>query len=151
MKTLFLTFILLITLNGCSSDNSSDPFVPVTITPVLIGKGFFSSEENLTPSNLVITNQVVWGQFLTQIDLINNYSSTFSETNIDFNTYQVIAVIDSQRPDTGHSVNIDLITENENDITVNFSLQNSGSGFTEMIQPYHIVKIPKSPKPVVFQ
>ena len=54
MKTLFLTFALLFTLGSCSDDeNAVTPFAPVTITPVLIGKGFFSSEENLTPANLV--------------------------------------------------------------------------------------------------
>jgi hypothetical protein len=139
-------------LTGCNDDDSSPaPFEPVTITPVLIGKGFFSSQENLTPANLVITNQASWSQFLTQINTSYNYSSTFSETAIDFTTYQIIATIDRQRPDTGHSVNIDTVTENENDIIVNFSLQNSGDGFTAIIQPYHIVKIPRSSKPVIFQ
>ena len=152
MKTLFLSFMCIIMLTGCSDDNNtSTPFEPVTINPVLIGKGFFSSQENLSPSNLVITNQTSWNQFLEQINIFYNYSSTFSETTIDFTTYQIIAVIDSQRPDTGHSVNIDTVIENENDITVDFSVLNSGDGFTAMIQPFHIVKIPRSSKPVIFQ
>lgn len=146
MKTLFLTFILLITLNGCSSDNSSDPFVPVTITPVLIGKGFKFSE--VTPGNSVISTQSDWDAFLISMSSV---SSSFINTDVDFNLYEVIAIVDIERPDTGYSVNIDTVVENENNITVDFSVLNSGDGFTVMGQPYHIVKIPKSSKPVIFQ
>ena len=151
MKTFFLTFILIITLNSCSNDNSSAPFVPVTITPVLIGKGYFGSGENFTPENLVISNQVDWNTFLTQINVNINYSSTFSETNINFTNFKIIAIIDSQRGHTGHSINIDTVIENLDNITVNYSLLNSGDGYTTMIQPYHIIRIPRINKPVIFQ
>ena len=151
MKTLILTFIFLVSLNGCSNDNSSAPFVPVTITPVLIGKGYFGSQENFTPENLVISNQVDWNTFLTQINVDYDYSSTFSETNIDFTNFKIIAIIDSQRADTGHSINIDTVIENLDNITVNYSLLNAGAGYTMMVQPYHIVRIPRINKPVIFQ
>jgi hypothetical protein len=55
------------------------------------------------------------------------------------------------RPDTGYSVNIDSVIENENNITVDFSVLISNDAFNAEVQPYHIVKIPKSPKPVIFQ
>jgi len=117
----------------------------------LIGKGYFSSEENLTSQNLVITNQADWNTFLTLLNVNTNYSSTFSETNINFSDFKIIAIIDSQRADTGHSVNIDTVVENQDNITVDYSLLNSGSGFTEIMQPYHIVRIPRINKPVIFQ
>ena len=147
MKTLFLTFVLLFTLGSCSDDNNAaTPFEPVTITPILIGKGFNSS--NIAPGNLVISNQADWDAFLISMEY---YSSFFINTPVDFSLYEVIAIVDSMRPDTGHSVNIDSVTENENDITVDFSVLNSGDGYTVMGQPFHIVKIPRSPKPVIFQ
>ncbi len=145
MKTLILTFIFLITLNGCSNDNSSTPFVPVTITPVLIGKGY---TWEVTPNNLVINNQTDWAAFLLSMNLV---SSGFINTNVDFNTYQVIAVVDSPRGSTAYSINIDTVIENLDNITVNYSLLNSGDGFTITIQPYHIVRIPRINKPVIFQ
>ena len=144
MKTLFLAFIMIITLNGCSSD-TSDPFVPVAITPVLIGKGF--TYDTVTPGNLVINNQSDWATFLTTMSSV---SSTFVNTNVDFNIYEVIAIVDSQRGSTGYSVNIDSIIENESNITVEYSLLVQ-DGFIDMVQPYHIVRIPKINKPVIFQ
>ena len=145
MRILFLAFILIITLNGCSSDNSSTPFVPVTITPVLIGKGF--TYDTVTPNNLVINNQSDWAAFLTTM---NSVSSTFINANVDFNLYMVIAVVDSQRGSTGYSINIDTIVENEANIIVEYSFL-LGDGFIDMIQPYHIVRVPRINKPVMFQ
>lgn len=146
MKTFFLIFTLFISLTSCSDDNTPTPFEPITITPILIGKGFNSS--NIAPGNLVISNQADWDAFLISMEY---YSSFFINTPVDFSLYEVIAIVDSMRPDTGHSVNIDSVTENENDITVDFSVLNSGDGYTVMGQPFHIVKIPRSPKPVIFQ
>jgi hypothetical protein len=147
MKTIFLSFLCVIMLTGCNDDNNTTtPFEPVTITPVLIGKGFNSI--NIAPGNLVISNQADWDAFLISMGY---YSSFFINTPVDFSLYEVIAIVDSMRPDTGHSVNIDTVTENENDISVDFSVLNSGDGYTVMGQPYHIVKIPRLPKPVIFQ
>ena len=148
MKTLYLTFLLLFTLGSCNDDNNTTtPFEPVTINPVLIGKGY-TLDITITPGNLVISNQTQWDAFLISMGYVTD---NFINTNIDFNTEQVIAVVDSPRGSTAFSVNIDTVVENEDNITVDFSLLNSGDGFTTMIIPYHIVKIPKSPKPVIFQ
>jgi hypothetical protein len=147
MKTLFLTFVLLFTFSSCSDDNTtSTTFEPVTITPILIGKGFNFDEA--TPGNLVISNQADWDAFLISMGY---YSSFFINTPVDFSLYEVIAIVDIERGYSGFSVNIDSIIENENDITVDFSVQDSGDGYTDMGYPYHIVKIPRSPKPVIFQ
>ena len=147
MKTFFLIFTLFISLTSCSDDNTPTPFQPVTITPVLIGKGY-TLDITITPDNLVISNQTQWNAFLISMGYVTD---NFINTNIDFNTEKVIAIVDSPRGSTAFSVNIDTVVENEDNITVDFSLLNSGDGFTTMIQPFHIVKIPISPKPVIFQ
>ncbi|MEM0541790.1 hypothetical protein WFZ85_04120 [Flavobacterium sp. j3] len=147
MKTLFLSFLCIIMLTGCSDDDSAPaPFEPITIEPVLIGKGF--STDEITSGNFVISTQTDWDAFLINMDDIVGAPLN---TNVDFSLNEVIVVIDVLRPDTGHSVNIDTVIENENDITVNYSLMDIGDGFTDTNQPYHIVKIPISSKPVIFQ
>ena len=147
MKTLFLAFILIITLNGCSKDNSSDTFVPVNITPVLIGKG--NDISGLVQNNLRITNQPDWNSFLNSMSSVSN---TFSQTTIDFLNYDVIAIIDSERPCTNFSITIDTIIENEANVTVAYSSSGDiNNCFTAIVQPYHIVKVPKINKPVIFQ
>jgi len=146
MKTLFLTIVLLITLNSCSNDNSSTPFEPVSITPVMIGKGFSFNE--VTPGNSVISNQADWDAFLISMGYVAN---SFINTDVDFSLYEVIAIVDIERGYSGFSVNIDSIIENENEIFVNFYVEDSGNGYNGTGHPYHIVKIPKSSKPVIFQ
>ena len=146
MKTLFFTFLLLFTFSSCSDDNAATPFEPVAINPVLIGKGY--SFHDFTPGNLVISTQADWDAFLTSMGYVTD---TFINTPVDFNLYEVIAILDSMRPDTGYSINIDTIIENENDITVDFSVLISNDAFNAEVQPYHIVKIPRSSKPVIFQ
>ncbi|MEM0541787.1 hypothetical protein WFZ85_04105 [Flavobacterium sp. j3] len=148
MKTFFLIFICIIMLTGCNDDDSSPaPFEPVTITPILIGKG--NDITGLTQISTRITNQTNWNLLLSSM---NSVSNTFTETTLDFVNYDVIAIIDSERPCTNFFVNIDAIIENEDNITVQFSRTGDiNSCFNSMVQPYHIVKIPKSSKPVVFQ
>jgi hypothetical protein len=78
-------------------------------------------------------------------------TNTFTETNIDFNNFQLLVAIDTERPDSGYSINISNITENETNITATVTSENSGSGFFVLSRPYHIVKIPRSTTPVIFQ
>ena len=148
MRTFIYTIFILVLYTSCNDiDDSPTPFTPINITPVLIGKG--NDITGLTQISTRITNQTNWNLLLSSM---NSVSNTFTETTIDFVNYDVIAIIDSERPCTNFSININNIVENEDNITV----QSSSSGdvnncFTAIVQPYHIVKIPKSPKPVIFQ
>jgi len=78
--------------------------------------------------------------------------SKFTETDIDFTTHQVVAVIDFWRSSYGWYIDINTINELENEIMVKItSTENEKEHIlTVMTQPYHIVKIPKMEKPVVF-
>ena len=146
MKTLILSMILFITLS-CNETEETNSFSPQTITPVLIGKGTQSG--NAVQSNLVISNQTDWLSLMNSLTTSN--TNNFSETNIDFNNFQLLVSIDGSKPDTGYSINITNVIENETNITATITSVNSGGGFTVISQPFHIVKIPKSTKPVIFQ
>ena len=104
MKTLILSLLTFIVLS-CSKNEDENNFVSKTITPVLIGKGLGSG--SATQSNLVITNQIQWEQTMNQLTYQN--TSTFTETNIDFDHFQLLASIDTIRPDSGCSINISNI------------------------------------------
>lgn len=71
----------------------------------------------------------------------------FNQTNVDFNTYQIIAVFTNLKP-VNWEVEINDIIENANDLTV--SLVETEGGFTVVTQPFHIVAIPKTTKPIIF-
>lgn len=146
MKKIILTIITIITLSSCSNDNSTPPFVPVTITPVLIGKGNFIS--GLVQNNQKITNQTDWNTLLSSMSSVSN---TFSDLTIDFSNFDVIAIIDSERPCSSYSITIDTIIENEDNITITYSTSGANMDcYTVISQPYHLVKIPKINKPLIF-
>ena len=146
MKTLILSLVLILTISCTKNEND---FESQTITPVLVGKGNLNYNSIYSKQNIVITNSNDWQTLLTNFNSINNNISTsFTETNIDFNSYGIIVVIDAKNSST--SVDITNIMENTSDIAV--TIENLKLGVTQDVaNPFHIVKIPKSTKPVVFQ
>lgn len=132
---------------NCSSDDNNESFTPQNIDFTTTGQGVISSYITIEQQNTVITNQTDWNQLLELLD----GAAEISETNIDFDAFQVIVSIDDERGHTGHWLEITEIIENENNITVTILKEEYDSGYAAIVRPYHIVKIPKSDKPVVFE
>lgn len=152
MKTLILGLIFLLAIS-CNNSDDSDSFVPETITPFFIGSGnlYGDGSENILPGNLIITNQADWNVLLTKIDTNPNTSQTFTTTNINFNDYQILAVFDVIRPNSGRAISITNIIENQNSINVTVIPLGPGGAINVITQPFYIVRIPKSTKPIIFQ
>lgn len=121
------------------------------IIPTLIGKGNLMGSENIAQQNIVISNEVSWLDLIFQMDTYNSYSSGFTETDIDFETYMLVAVFDQIYGNGGHGLEINSIYENDTEIIIDVEKVNPAGDATCVIsQPYYIVKIPKSNKTVVF-
>lgn len=116
----------------------------------LIGKGNLSGDY-VAQQNTVITNTTQWNNLLADLDSTNNVSGSFTETNIDFNQYMVIAVFDEVYNNGGHSIDIISVIETSQNIEVDVEKLLPGNATSVVTQPYHIVKIPKILKPVIFQ
>lgn len=71
-------------------------------------------------------------------------TNDFTDTNIDFNKYQIIAVFDQIYENGGYSIDItNVIVKVENLLT---------GGINSIFnQPFHIIKISKSGKPILFE
>ena len=149
MKTKVLFTVLLIATIFISCKKNNDEPETTSITPVEIAKNHFMNN-HVGPSNLVIYNQTEWNDFLTQIENSINVNYVFGQANIDFQNEMVIAVIDSVYPTGGWSVDITNITENPNDIEVLYTNLETGDDTMIIIEPFHVVKIPRSNKPFVF-
>jgi len=149
MKKIFLIAILSMGLINCGSDdNNNESFTPQNIDFTTIGQGAaIVNLMTVEQQNTVITNSTDWNQLLELL----NQDWSFFETDIDFDTFQVIVSIDEERGHTGHWLEINEIIENENNNTVTLSTGEYDSGYTAICRPYHIVKIPKSDKPVIFE
>ncbi len=150
MKNLILTFISFFMLLSCN--NNDDSFTPQNITPILVGKGELTTPFNNVSNNqnIVIQNQTDWDIFLQILSVSGNLSTILLESNINFNSYDIIAIIDIVRPTGGNAIDITNIIENLNNVTVTISWLNEGDA-TIVTQPIHIVKIPKTNKPIIFQ
>lgn len=151
MKNLILLAVLILTM-GCSKNSDSEPvtsFTPRTIIPVLIGKSSISNPIPLL-QNVLISSQTEWNTLLNSMNAVNNVSINFTETNVDFSNFDVIAVFRKQYSNSSSTVDITNILENQTNRVV--TIQNLTNGISQDVaQPFHIVKIPKSTKPVVFQ
>lgn len=149
MKALILTFISIFALLSCSDSDSS--FSSQNVTFTLVGKGELTIpfNNNTNSQNIVIRNQSDWANFLQLLSVSGNSASILVQPSIDFNTSDVICVIDNVRSTGGNSIDITSVVENSNDIEVTIAHLNEGDA-TVVTQPIHIVQIPKTTKPITF-
>ena len=131
----------------CSNDNDSI-YQPTKIIFTEIGQGFTELNDNLA-QNLIITTETEWNILMD--NLPSEFVDNFNEININFNEFIIIAVITENQPNTGYSVSVNEIIENKNSINVFSEIQYTGSGYTRIVQPFHIVKIPSTSKEIVFE
>lgn len=116
----------------------------------LIGKGNLIGNY-VNPQNTIITNSIQWNNFLNQIDSTTyQTSASFITTYIDFNEFIVIVVVDETYPSGGHSIEITKMEEYPKYITINVEKSLKGNVTSFITQPYHIVKIPKTAKSLIF-
>jgi hypothetical protein len=148
MKQILFILSILFTLTSCSNDDSASSKVEFTD---LYHADYFNGDYNNPKANLVITDLAEWNKLLVKLDLNNKPWQNSISTDIDFEKYTVIAVIDEVRNYGGFSIDITGITQTENRIVVKVERLNSGGLATVITQPYHIVKIAKTNKEVVFE
>ena len=84
-----------------------------------------------------------------------HYSTRFPPAElpvIDFEEEMVIAVFYGMAPTTGYGIRISRITESKDMLRVRIKTSRpmGGRAFMALTQPYHIVKLKKSEKPVEF-
>ncbi|MDR1370837.1 MAG: protease complex subunit PrcB family protein [Dysgonamonadaceae bacterium] len=135
---------------GCSSEEES----PKDITWVQIAQEslYGNGEEGFSQEGIVIKTDSEWEAFKQKINTTNNVVDTyFTEKEIDFSTYQVIAVIDEVKGSGGWSIDITGITEWQDKIHVFVTNLKKGGLTSVMTQPFQVVKIPISEKEIEFK
>lgn len=118
----------------------------LTVTKVEQGSysGFGSRRE------VVVTNAADWATFWKQ-----HHSRVFpvpALPTIDFSKEMVIAVFMGQRSSGGFSTTIEKVVDGAKNVVVTYREKSpSGMSTAAMSQPFHIVRVPASTKPVVFK
>ncbi len=147
-KVQYVLLIFLITFfTNCNDD---DTFIERELEIITIGKGTLSGSglENIANEQLIVSDKITWDNLLIKIDAINNTSSTFSETDINFENYIIIAVFEELK-DGGWTIDITTVLEQENNILVQLENLNTGDGTLVQEQPFHIIKVEKTNKVIV--
>jgi hypothetical protein len=144
MKPIILLVGILFFLNSCSDDNSKTTLITFTE----IGKGTLGGKEKIEKANMVINNENDWQKLITKMNSTNKVSNSFSETDINFNSYLIIAVF-LEVKNNGWSVEITNIIENDNDLVV--STNETEFANSVITQAFCIVKIPTTKKTIIFK
>lgn len=149
MRQIYLIFsILLVFLTSCENDDL--PQSDVAYSSVAKGDSF-PNDESTAQTHLVIKDTKTWNNLMTKMSAPNNLVKDFKETNIDFNNYQIVAVIDRTQGSGGHSIEITKMAENRNMIIVKVEKLKNGNLSSRLSRPYDIVKIEKTTKKVIFE
>ncbi len=126
--------LFVVALSGCERKN-------VLIDVVHIDQGYLNRQLNDT-TGLVITT-------LQERDIVAETLGLpkLKNSNIDFSAYMLLAVFEKNNSTT--TVDITKVEETKNNIIVSF--ENLQKGLTnDVVTIYHIVRVSKSSKPVIF-
>lgn len=140
MKHLIFSLMAMVFVLGCSNEDNTVQNVEFTTIAKGMESDFFESNSN--SMNLVFTNSEAWSQFVESAG-----SEYFSEINIDFSQYEVVAIVDQIRP-TATNLNILKIEEHDAHLLVVSDIKIGDA--TVVSRPYHVVKFFKKNKNVLF-
>lgn len=151
MKKYILIVLISIFVFGCSSKNNNSNTTVIASTLIAKDNLFGAGAEGITEQNLIISNQTAWNNLITQMNSVNNVSDSFTETNINFNEYTIIAIFDQIRANGGYSIELSITRDSEH-IVVNINkIVPEGNATTVITQPFNITKIQNSDFPIIFE
>lgn len=151
MKNKILIILLSIFVLSCNSDDSNSGTINIESTLIAKESLFGNGEEGINEQNLVISDTNTWNDLISQMNSVNNVSENFSEIDIDFSEYKVIAIFDDVKPNGGYSLDVNIVSNSENIIVNTILSQPEGNATTVITQPFIIVKISNSELPIIFE
>jgi hypothetical protein len=146
-----LTILVSLLILSCNSDDSNSVMVNLESTLISKDNLFGNGDEGLIEQNFVITDQGTWNDLITQMNSVNHVLDNFSEIDIDFSEYIVIAIFDELKENGGHTLELDIMANSENIVVNVTAMAPEGNATTVITQPFHIVKILNSNLPIIFQ
>lgn len=164
MRKIFLVALASLGLMACSNDDSNSTeqdFEPVTLDistllqdTILHNNLGGNGQEGIGAENRVISNVSQWNQLIDEIDYtddgVNGIVATLEAVTIDFDNEDVLAVFEEIKNYGGYSIDIVKVEEQEKKVVVTIDRLLKGGDATVITQPFHIVKIAKVNKPIVF-
>jgi len=146
-KTLFY-ILAAIVITSCKTPQMTQ----YKITTIKKGSLYGAGQEQIPAQNVVITTEEAWKNLLDKINTTNTVISP--ETTIDFTTQTVLASFMAIKKSGGYSVEITDIETQKDSLVIQTKTTSpaTNSMVTQVItQPYHIVTMPISEKPITFK
>ncbi|MEN8125874.1 MAG: protease complex subunit PrcB family protein [Bacteroidota bacterium] len=150
-KSILFIAVIHILLISCINKDDNNELNQIEFTTIGQGNLYGNGRENIVEQNLVVSNENDWNELINKMNSVNNVSNGFTKSNIDFSNFTVLAVFDEIKTSGGHSIDMIKIVENDTEIIVTIDHILPGIATTIMTQPYHIVKISKNNKTIIFE
>jgi len=118
--------------------NEETALIPFTIIEEGIQSGFHPDSHTLT----AVTDEAAWETFWSQHKTITPIPTA---PKIDFTQKMVIAVVDSDQPNSGYTLHMDKIEQEGDELWVHVTREQPASGCLNLgmvSQPYVLVTIP---------
>lgn len=150
MKNIIIILASVFLLTACDKDSSG----PNNLEQVFIGSGslYGNGVEEIQKGNHVIESEFVWNALMARMNLVNEESQDFTETDIDFNKFVILAVFEDVMSSGGHSIQIEELIETNDAIKVLVERESPMGNHTNiMTQPFYISKIERPNKDIVFK
>ncbi len=138
--------------SSCKSSKNTLSNDASNIKTIAKGSLYGVGEEGIPQQELLLKNEEQWEALVQKMDASSKVSDTFSERSIDFNQYVLIAVFDKVQSTGGHSIRLEIQESKQVTKALIHKTSPEPGSITTMVleQPYHILKVPKSEKDVVF-
>ncbi|SFQ61537.1 hypothetical protein SAMN05444144_11032 [Flavobacterium akiainvivens] len=141
-------------LTSCQDDEGTVLTEPVTVEFTAVQQGALSGEP-LDAANFVINTSQEWNAFKSVANSAYGIAGydVFEGVAVDFEQYTALAVIDQWWGNGGYSVQITSVIDNGGEINVGIDHASVEEGNVTSVhcQPFHVIKIPKTTLPVVFE
>lgn len=154
LKTLIYSltiFSLQVMFAGCATIENTE--INKDINEILlserIAKGslYGGGEEGIEEGLIIAKNDEDWMRLKSRMDSVNPVSGNFRKVN--FREEMILAYFDKVRPSGAYAVKITEVVEHKNSVEIFVELQVSElPAISVLTQPYHIVAVPQTEKPI---
>lgn len=150
MKKIILALLTFSLFYNCDKNELINENEIIEYSIISKGNLFGAGDEKILKQNVIIDNETDWSTLISKMDAVNNTSDSFTEKDIDFLKYDVIAIFDNIKSNGGYEYNVETNSSETITNVIIESIAPEGSAATVITQPYILIKINKSDIPIEF-
>ncbi len=153
MKRFSIFIIICFTISCNKGNNDIVPKEEFILKNILKSEaGFTNLYFQIPKQQLIIKTLAEWKLLLSKMGSDDQNICKLATTDLNFDNYSIVAAIDEVKSSTGYVVTITDVVERADKliITVKYTTLNNPTSGPMNTQPFHIIKIHKTDKPIEF-